>query len=257
MPAPGVLHGPGRPLPARLRVRIVSRPPPGIAWMALTTRLTSTCWSCARVGDDRGQRRVELADQLDPLRCAARLEEVRAPRSTTALRSTCVFAGGICRAKSMSFRTISRAWSAALDDLLEVPVRLRRAGPRLLRASWREAEDAAERLVQLVGDAGRELPDGREPVGVAELLLRRGPLLRRPRAARRQRPTWRATASIRLRSSARNGPFVDPRPDLAVDHLDETARRAGDENVGPLRIGRGAAGGRRRRLSVEDDPRRA
>ena len=145
---------------------------PAIAWMALTTRLVSTClsWPSSAstpqrvVGARRHERDVRLAARSSRRARTTRAASVgdvdrRLLQRRAAARSRA--AGGSARSSARPARRRSRAESTASAPSTSSS-----------RDQPRAPGDDVERRAELVRDARRELADRGQPVGVAQLLGR-------------------------------------------------------------------------------------
>ena len=153
---------------------IASVPPSGIASRALTARLTSTCSSCARSastgsrpGPDRDAQRDALAQRaveqaLEVAQQAADVEHL-----------------GLDHLAAAEHEQLARERRGAVGrapDLLDV-VADRVVGGQLARGEADAGEDHRQQVVEVVGDAARELADALQALGLGQAMLELGALL--------------------------------------------------------------------------------
>ena len=159
------------PSPASVRVATRSLPPPGMAVRALATRLSSTCASWPASARARGLPSDELVDELDLLIADERLGE----RQRVAHQLVEIDGGAhrlfALHAEAEQVLHHRRGAARALFDVLERLV-VGRGGRAIGEEELHVADDAAERIVDLVGDAGAELAERRELLRLDELRLR-------------------------------------------------------------------------------------
>ena len=119
-----------------------------------------------------------------------------------------------------------------------------------------ESEDPRQGFVQFVGDAGGELADRGQPVGMPQLILQTGLL-------DFGLPTFDDDGDLprdRIEQPALFGqerPFVQLGPRFAVDDFDRSAFEASDQDLGPLGARRLGEPGGCIGPAVERDPRSA
>ena len=164
------------PCSARSRTRMSLRPATssGIAWAAFTSRLTSTCPSRVSLPKTGGTLCVSTTSRARG-RSSARVSWVA--KSTTPqvdrrerVRGGLVAGGGPQVAHDHAHPV------GALHDVAERADHLLQGGhaaaqPEPTDRPLRVGEDEGERVVQLVGHAGRERPERGEPVGALQPIL--------------------------------------------------------------------------------------
>ena len=151
-----------------LRVPMVSRPPPGIASRAFTTRLVSADSSCA--GSTRtGQRPLAVDSSISMCSPSVRSSSLVMP-ATRSLRSTCLrlqrLAARERQQAAIEIGAAQRRAQRLVDGFGRVGI------PADLLAQQVEiADDDGEQVVEVVRQAAGELPDRLHLLALAQLLL--------------------------------------------------------------------------------------
>ena len=149
-----------------------------VASAAFSSRFRTTCWICeeshGQPAGSSSRERVSTSTLLSFILCWTRESVVRTMR----LRSAGARCGLERREKASRSRDDAADARRLAGDLAEVLAEFVDAGGRdavvLEHAlqQHREVQDAGDRVVDLVRDAGGELAEGGEAVAVEELLLR-------------------------------------------------------------------------------------
>ena len=126
---------------------------PATASSAFRTRFRTTCVSFSSSPMQRRQRGVVALDERDPVGAGDAAREHRARRPATSWTSTGAVWSAAGRARSSSSRTSPSTRFASRAITVRV---LARRPLRLAREQLRRALQAGERVLDLVGEAGRE-----------------------------------------------------------------------------------------------------
>ena len=127
--------------------------------------------------------------------------------------------------------------------------------PRTAFQQLRKTENAAERLVQFVGDTRRQLPDGSEAVRVHELFLQPGSLLFRLLMFH-DNGDLSGDGVQQVPLVSQKGAFVKVRSLLRVDHLHYSRPFTAHDHIGRLFLATPLEAGCLISLSVQNDTSR-
>ena len=167
--------------PGSSAVRIVRRPPCGIASRAFTTRLRSTCSSWpASTQTTAGPAASSMTSVTSS---PIRRRSIFSTPGHDLVQVEHLRAGATCRRlNARSWRvSASAAWPAL--TICSICAASGVLGAELVRDHLPVAEDHAQQVVEVVGDAARELPDGLELLRLEEAAPR--PCSRRASSALR------------------------------------------------------------------------